>query len=214
MSSFHLCCSESEPKAEQCLEFVLTRSWYMAHSPASYADLGQRFEWLSFILYDNIRVRAAVLHVEYSQRLSQLTDDDDKSVREALQHQNYKLKCAVTPIQRLPVEILTDIFHMAFDFGEPQTGLMLVCQQWSAIIEGMSSVWTSLELGTWTTPERVQQLLGRAGILPLNVEIDIEEVGSRVESLYSAVAMAANKASQWVALTITSLPQSGQEIQF
>ena len=213
--TFHLCCSESEPKAEQCLEFVLTRSWYMAHStPSSYADLDQRFKWLSFILTDNIRVRAAVLHVEYSQRLSQLTDDDDISVREALQHQNYKLKCAVTPIHRLPVEILTEIFHMAFDFGKPQTGLMLVCQQWSTIIEGMSSAWTSLELGTWTTPERVQQLLGRAGPLPLNVEIDIEDAGSRVESLYSAVALAADQASQWVALTITSLPQSGQEFQF
>lgn len=210
MPSLHLCCSESEPKAEQCLEFVLTRSWYMANGPTSHADLDQRFEWLSLIFSDNIKVRAAVLHVEYRQRLSQIMDDE--TAREVLLHQLYKLKCAVTPIYRLPVEILTEIFHMAFDFGELQAGLMLVCRQWSTIIEGMSSVWTSLELGTWITPERVEQLLGRAGILPLNVEIDIDKTGSRVESLYSAVAMAANRASQWAALTITSLPQSGQFI--
>ena len=184
---------------------TLARSWYMADDPPSYSDLGAQLEWLFLLLSDQNRVRAAGLHAAYYQCRSQITDD--KSALEAFEQQHYDMQCSVTPIHRLPAEIMMEIFHIVLDVGQLRARLMLVCKSWCNVIEGMVSVWTSLDLGAGATPEGVLHLLRRAGTHPLAVKIDIDKAASIAERLQPSLAMACNKASQWQTLTVASLPQ-------
>ena len=210
MSPLDLFCSYSKANAEGCVESILARSWYKAHGPLYHADFGE-LEWLSHILSDQNKVRAALLHAEYCHRRFQFAHDG--AALAALQRRYYKLQCSVTLIFCLPVEILREIFDIALDSGEPRTGLMDVCQDWRRTIEGMSNLWTSVKVQAWTTAESVQKTLIRAGGHPLVVEIDIENIDSTLEEPYSALSVAATSASQWENLTIMSLCQSEQEVQ-
>src|SRR5258706_11558606 len=190
---------------------ILTRSWYMADDPASYSDLGAQLEWLTLLLSDPNRVRAAGLHAAYYQRRSQITND--APALETLEQHHYNLQCYVTPTHRLPAEIMMEIFHIALDVGQLRSGLMHVCRRWCKTIEAMASAWSSLDLGPGTTPESVQYLLSRAGTHPLAVKIDTNRARSSAGELHSPLSMAGNKASQWQALTITSLPQDEPDAQ-
>ena len=210
MSLLDLFCSHSNANAAACVESILARSWYTAYGPLYHAYFDE-LEWLSHILSDKYKVRAALLHAEYCHRRFQFVHDG--AALAALQHRYYKLQCSVTPIFRLPVEILRDIFYIALDLGEPRRGLMHVCQDWRGIIEGMSNIWTLLKLRAWTAPESVQQNLVMAGARPLIIEIDIEGPERALNGYYSALGIAATSASQWQALTITSLCKSEQEVQ-
>ena len=177
----------------------------MADNPLSHSDLGAQLEWLSLLLSDPNRVRAAGLHAAYDQRRSQITNNP--SAFETLEQQHYNLQCYVTPTHRLPVEIMVEIFHIALDVGQLRTRLMHVCRRWCKIVERMTSVWSSLNLGARTTPESVQRLLSRAGTLPLVVKIDTNRESSLTGELHASIAMAGSKASQWQTLKITSLSQ-------
>jgi len=188
---------------------VLARSWYIADDPPSNSDLVVQLDWLSLLLSDQNRVRAAGLHVAYYQFRSQITND--KAALETLEQQHYNLQCRVTPIYRLPDEVMMEIFHFAIDIGQLRRGLMHVCGGWYKIIAGMSNLWTSLVLEAGTTRESVHHLLSRAGAHPLSVKIDIEKERGMEERLQSSIAMAGSKASQWQTLTIVSLPQDGPD---
>ena len=190
---------------------ILARSWWMADDPPSHSDLGAQFERLCLLLSDHNRVRAAGLHAAYNHCRSQITND--QVALETLEQQHYNLQCRVTPTLRLPAEIMTEIFHIALDVGQLRTGLMQVCRRWCKIIEGMASVWSSLDLGAGTTPERVQFLLSRAGTHPLAVKIDINEATSTAGGLHSSLSMAGDKASQWQTLAITSFSQDEPDAQ-
>ena len=190
---------------------TLTRSWYMADDPPSHSDLGAQFDWLELLLSDQNRVRAARLHAAYHQCRSQNTND--KFALETLEQQYYNLHCRITPIYRLPAEIMMEIFHIALDVGQLRGGLMQVCWLWCNTIEGMASVWSSLDLGAVITPERVQQLLDRAGTHPLAVRIDVDKARSTAERLQLPLSMAGSKASQWQTLRVTSLPQDESDAQ-
>jgi len=184
---------------------VLARSWYIADDPPSNSDLGAQVDWLSLLLSDQNRVRAAGLHVTYYQFRSQITND--KVALETLEQQHYNLQCRVTPIYRLPGEVMMEIFHFAIDVGQLRRGLMHVCGGWYKIIVGMSNLWTSLVLGAGTTLESVHHSLSRAGTHPLSMTIDIEKERGIKKGLQLSIAMAGSKASQWQTLTIASLPQ-------
>jgi len=69
---------------------------------------------LRVILSENNRVRAAVLHAEYCHRRSQIMGDE---ALEALLQQYHKVRCSVTPIHCLPVEMFIETFHVALDMG-------------------------------------------------------------------------------------------------
>jgi len=194
-----------------CFGTILARSWYIADDPPSNPDLGAQFEWLSLLLSDQNRIRAAGLHAAYCQFRSQITNDE--FALKTLEEHHYNLQCRVTPIYRLPAEIMMEIFHFAIDLGQLRTGLMHVCRRWYDIIERLASLWTSLDLGAGTTPETVQHLLSRAGTHPLAVKIDIDNAISLEERLQPSLAMAGNKASQWQTLTVVSLPQGESAAQ-
>ena len=185
-----------------CFGTVFARSWCMADDPPAYSDLGAQVERLCLLISDQNRVRAAGLHAAYDHCRSQITHD--QVALETLEQQHYNLLCYVTPTHRLPAEIMTEIFHIALDNGQLRTGLMQVCRRWCIIIEGMTSVWSSLDLVPGTTPERVQYLLSRAGTHPLAVKIDTNKATFTAAELHSSISMAGTKASQWKTLTITS----------
>ena len=205
MSSLSLFDEKSDGNIMGYFGSTLTRSWYMADDPPSHSDLGAQFDWLSLLLSDQNRVRAAKLHAAYHQCRSQITND--KFALETIEQQYYNLQCRVTPIYRLPAEIMMEIFHIALDVGQLRGGLMQVCWIWCDIIEGMASVWSSLDLGAVTTPEHVQHVLRRAGTLPLAVKIDVDKARSTAERLQPSLAVAGSKVSQWQTLIIASLPQ-------
>jgi len=194
-----------------CFGTILARSWYMTDEPPSHSDLGAQLDWLFLLLSDRNRVRAAGLYAAYYQSRAQITDD--KPALETLEQQHYKLQCSVTPIHRLPAELMAEIFYIALDVGQLRRGLMQACRRWCNIIEGMASLWTSLDLGAGTTPETVQYLLSRAGTHPLAVKIDVGMVISMTERLQPSLSMAGNKASQWQTLIIASLPQDEPDAQ-
>ena len=205
MSSLGLTDGRSDGNIMGCFGTTLARSWYMADDPPSHSNLGAQLEWLSLLLSDRNRVRAAGLYAAYYQCRSQITDD--KSALETFEQQHYNMQCSVTPIHQLPAETMMEIFHIVLDVGPLRKGLMLVCKRWRNVIEGMASIWASLDLGAGATPEGVQHLLSRAGTHPLVVKIDIDKARSMAERLQPSLAMACNKASQWQTLTIASLPQ-------
>jgi len=184
---------------------VLARSWYIVDDPPSNSDLGAQLEWLSLLLSDQNKVRAAGLHAAYYQFRSQITND--KLALETLEQQHYNLQCRVTPIYRLPGEVMMEIFHFAIDAGQLRRALMHVCGGWYKIVAGMPNLWTSLVLEAGTTPESVYHSLSRAGTHPLSVTIDIDKERGIEARLQSSIAMAGSKASQWQTLTIASLPQ-------
>ena len=184
---------------------ILARSWWMADDRPSHSDLGAQFERLCLLLSDQNRLRAAGLHAAYNHCRSQITSD--RFALKTLEQQHYNLQCFVTPTHRLPDEIMMEIFHIALDVGQLRTELMHVCRRWCKIIEGMASVWSSLDLGARATPERVQYLLSRAGTQPLAVKIETNKAISTAGGLHSSLSMAGDKASQWRTLAITSFPR-------
>ena len=193
-----------------CFGTILTRSWYNADGPPSNAGLDVQFEWLSLILFDQNRVRAAALYAAYYQSRSKIMGD--QSAIQTLEQQHYKLQCSITPINSLPTEIIMEIFHIALD-TELRNGLMLVCRRWFKIIEGMSDIWNTISLRASAVSEFVERSLNRARTQPLTVDINIAGNGIMMEEGYSALSMAAKYSSQWETLIITSLPQSEQEVQ-
>ena len=211
MTSLDLFDGRSDWNFMGCFGNTLARSWYMDDDPPSRSDLGAQLKWLSLILSDQNRVRAAGLHAAYSHCRSQVTND--KSALETLDQQHYNLQSCVTPTHRLPAEIMMEIFHIALDIGHLRTRLMHVCRRWYKIIEGMARVWSSLHLGAGTTPDEVQYLLSRAGTQPFAVKIDTNNARSTAGELHSSLAMAGKQASQWQTLTITSLPQDEPDAQ-
>jgi hypothetical protein len=208
MSSLGLFLGGSDGNIEGWFGTILARSWYMANDPPSHSDLGAQVEWLSLLLSDQNRIRAAGLHTAYYQRRSQITND--KSALETLEKQHYELQCYIAPIYRLPAEVFMEIFHIALDTGQPRLGLMLVCRCWRKIIEGMVSAWSSLDLGSGSTQESVEYLLSRVNVHPLAVKIDIDKERSMAEGLHSYLPMVVETASQWETLIICSLPQDEQ----
>jgi hypothetical protein len=194
-----------------CFGTILARSWYMADEPPSHSDLGAKTDWLLLLLSDQNRVRAAGLHAAYNQCRAQITDD--KPALETLEQQHYNMQCSVTPIHQLPAEIMMEIFHIVIDVGRLRGGLMNVCRRWYKTIEGMASLWASLDVVAESTPESVSYFLSRAGTHALAVKIDINKEISMEERLQLSLAMAGNRASQWQTLTIASLPRDGPDAQ-
>ena len=126
-----------------------------------------------------------------------------------LQIQYRRVRDFVTPVYRLPVEILTEIFTIDFENDQSPIRLMLVCRDWCPIVDGMASMWKSLKLGAWTALDRVEQFLQK--VWWINVEIHTEEdverrVGEGEGERYIALALVLANASRWRRLTINSLP--------
>ena len=149
---------------------------------------------------------AAALQWEFRRRASWVKHND-RSLQ-TLQHKYRQVRDFVTPIYRLPIEVLTEVFTIDFENDQSPIRLMLVCRDWYQIVEGMASMWQSLKLGTWTAPDRVERYLQK--VWWMNVVIHTEEILERREGVgdgegYIALALVLANASRWRRLTIESL---------
>jgi hypothetical protein len=117
----------------------------------------------------------------------------------------------ITPITRLPFELLQHILLIAIDEGaQSPLVLMAVCRRWSNV---MSGIWGSLELRTSTTKDAILRGLNRN---PLSLEVRIntesDKESSSSSGAYEGLRFATDSASRWRTLTIDSLPNANVSI--
>ena len=125
---------------------------------------------------------AAALQREYRRRSARIKGDE--RTLQILNEKYNKFQHFVTPIHRLPVEILMEIFHVIFDNHPSPIVLVPVCRVTSGVASQM---------------------------LNLTVSTDQDHgLGGPSVDRYSATVMATGDASQWTSLTVHSLPRGGQ----
>jgi hypothetical protein len=120
----------------------------------------------------------------------------------------------VTPIHRLPIELLELIFSLIPDEQNQKIEtLERTCHEWKEIV---SSLWRPLKLATWTSLEKVQPVLNRGyGLLSVTVDPAIDAMDRPIDSLeterYAALVLAMSTGiSRWRTLDILSLPDPKQ----
>ena len=154
---------------------------------------------------------AAALQWEYRRRSSWLCDDE--GALQVLNEQYSNAQCFVTPIHRLPAEVLMEIFRIVFDIDPQSIRVTLVCRRWYRVVGSTTGLQLPLELGTWTDPEMVQRAVGEMARRLLNITVHTDqdfEFGGSPGEPYSALAIAAENASLWRSLTVHSLPRGAQ----
>ena len=194
--------------ADGCFEITLARSLAVKRKKKRFRiqEAISQHGWQLSQLDAHKRVElAAALQWEFRRRASWVKDDN-RSLQ-TLQHKYKQVRDFVTPIYRLPIEVLTEVFTIDFENDQSPSRLTLVCRDWCQIVEGMASMWQSLKLGTWTAPDRVERFMQKAWWM--NVVIHTEEDMERSEGegeRYIAIALVLATASRWRRLTIDSSP--------
>jgi len=112
----------------------------------------------------------------------------------------------ITPINRLPPELLQQILLLVFDnVRGPPIVLMRVCKYWYNIVTG---IWALLKLGTRTSEYDITSKLGRNQWL-LDVVIDTEMDRLRLipmPNAYQAIFAAMQETSRWRSLVVDTSP--------
>jgi hypothetical protein len=193
------------PDVDGCFEVTLARGLAPYQERLQIQDVISQHSWMLSWLHPNKRVElAAALRWEFCRRRCKV--EHDQGSFQTLHHRYKQVQDFVTPIHRLPAEILTEIFTIDSAHDQSPVRLMLVCRDWYLVVEGIS-VCRSLKLGIWTSPDRVERFLRKVGWL--NIVIDTEEDAERREGdveAYTGLALAVANASRWRKLTIDSLP--------
>jgi len=114
----------------------------------------------------------------------------------------------ITPISRLPLELLQQIFVIIIDNdNDSPLVLMRVSKNWYDIVTG---IWASLKLGTTTSKHAITRKLKRNQWL-LDVSVDTE-VDHRhftpTEDAHQAIFAAMQATSRWRSLMVESFPAS------
>ena len=112
----------------------------------------------------------------------------------------------ITPITRLPFELLRQIFLIVID-GASALPLLLACKQWHAI---GTSIWGSLDLGTMTPLDVVTRTLGRSQWL-LDIRVDTDSDRNLFDpwargDAFGALFAAIEASSRWRSFVIESFP--------
>ncbi|KAJ8095165.1 hypothetical protein PM082_010387 [Marasmius tenuissimus] len=168
------------------------------------------------------------------QIVSQFLRDTEREIREcdtemnklrttmhALENRRKGLKSAVercrsllSPVRRLPAEVLVDIFSFACPFNRirpsspPSTlCLSMVCGQWRTVVLSTSRLWSSIDIPfiEWRdrlpTLERLVQLfMERSAIYPLHLRLDFDQVGLAANvgmRISSILAVLAGNCERW-----------------
>ena len=111
--------------------------------------------------------------------------------------------------QYLSIEVLTDIFLCAVEaYQMTPYQLVAVCRRWRNVINGMSHLWSTLRLGTYTEIENIDIWLDRSRQGPLTVKIDPQrDIESRSnDKPYAGVQYALRSIDRWQSLVIASSP--------
>ena len=115
----------------------------------------------------------------------------------------------ITPITRLPPEILQQIFLILIDDDKDSPlVLMLVSKYWYNVVTGF---WASLKLGTTTTKEAVIEKLERNQRLldvAVNTNIGLYDapINFNIRDAYQGIFSAMQATSRWRRLEIVALP--------
>src|SRR5258706_6161339 len=113
----------------------------------------------------------------------------------------------------LPMELLRYIFLYSIESKQMKSGkLASVCRYWWFVVTSITSLWSTLKVGTWTETERVATWLQRA--YPKKVVIDTQ--GRKLPSegpAFAALQNALASTSQWHELTISSFLPEGLSSQ-
>jgi len=115
----------------------------------------------------------------------------------------------ITPITRLPPEILQQIFLILIDDdNDSPLVLMLVSKYWYNVVTGF---WASLKLGTTTTKEAVIEKLERNQRLldvAVNTNIGLYDapINFNIRDAYQGIFAAMQATSRWRRLEIVALP--------
>jgi hypothetical protein len=112
----------------------------------------------------------------------------------------------VTPITRLPIELLQQIFLITIDEASgPPLVLLRVCKYWYTIVTG---IWASLELGIATPKDVVTKKLERNQRL-LDILVDTEsDRGHFIPSrgAYGAILAVIEASSRWRSFVVETFP--------
>ena len=109
--------------------------------------------------------------------------------------------------QFLSIEMLTDIFLYAVEaYQMTPYQLVAVCRRWRNIINGMSHLWSTLCLWTYTEIENIDIWLDRSRNGPLTVKIDPQRDMGRQsnDQPYAGLQYALRSIYRWQSLVIAS----------
>ena len=109
--------------------------------------------------------------------------------------------------QFLSIEMLSDIFLYAVEaYQMTPYQLVAVCRRWRNIINGMSHLWSTLRLGTYTEIENIDIWLDRSRNGPLTVKIDPQRDMGRQsnDQPYAGLQYALRSIYRWQSLVIAS----------
>jgi len=118
----------------------------------------------------------------------------------------------ITPIARLPPELLQQIFHILIDNdNDSPLVLMLVSNYWYNIV---THIWASLKLGTTTPKDAVTRKLERNQcLLSVVVNTDIDRyhrggapINFNIRDAYQGIFAAMQATSRWRSLEIVAFP--------
>jgi len=114
----------------------------------------------------------------------------------------------ITPVTRLPPELLQQIFSTIIndDTSGPPLILMLVCKYWYTTVTG---IWASLKLGTSTPRDAVANKLERnPWLLDIVVDTEIDRYYySPSKAAYEAIFAAVEATSRWRSLVVETFPR-------
>ena len=122
-------------------------------------------------------------------------------------HYVHSPRCSIN--QFLSIEMLIDIFLYAVEaYQMTPYQLVAVCRRWRNVINGMSHLWSTLRLGTYTEIENIDIWLDRSRQGPLTVNIDPQrDIESRSDDKpYAGLQYALRSIDRWQSLVITSFP--------
>ena len=199
---------QSDTDVEEPFEVTLARGIGMDHKAHPQKMLTIHKSRIGKLHKAQRRRLAEALQREYSRRRARIKGNEP--ALQILNEQYSNVQYFVTPIHRLPAEILMNIFYTILDDHPSAVALMLVCRRWHNTIEEMPGVQTSLELCTWTTPDIVRRATNGVASRLLNITIDTnqdEDLGGSSIERYFTIAIAIESIHQWRSLTMHSLPE-------
>ena len=157
--------------------------------------------------YDEILADSKLVDIIYS-----IEPDHRQSLARGLSHHSHTLQeywwfiQIITPITRLPQELLYEILLITIDdMSHSPSALMRVCKLWCSLVSG---IWASLKLGTTTPKDVVTNKLERNQRF-LDVSVDTEfDRGDFTpsEGAYDAIFAAIQGISRWRSFVVETFP--------
>lgn len=115
-------------------------------------------------------------------------------------------------IQRLPIELLSSILHLALRGPNPSRKKILACvsRHWRDLILEQPSFWSTIEISGEQNLGRVRERLEKSREAPLDVTIR-DEPSSSYETIREGLGLLVPCASRWRSLTWNKMPKPARQ---